>query len=309
MNNAKAVVSSKANAKINLSIDVLGKRDDGYHLVEMILQSIPLFDRIIIYNCDLKSALQKVTDPSKVKRSAQIDDNIAIACNILGLPLDKKNLVYKAARMVMDEEHFTDNITIYLEKHIPSGGGLGGGSADGATVLKAMNNMFNLKLTTERLIEMSKKLGSDVPFFIKEGTAFATGVGTTLSSLPSLEKGWLLIVNPRVFVSTEKIYTLYDSMEIEPEDHPNTSLLIKALEHHDFYTVAKNMKNVLEIPAFKLEPRIKDIKKEILTSGAVGSMMSGSGSSVFGLYDNLEKSSKAMEIFRKYSYFATTSKL
>ena len=290
-----------ANAKVNLSIDVLGVRpDNGYHIVKMIMQQIPLHDRLFFFIGEKAQYF-----PNKTP----IDNQISLACNTRRLPLNEKNLVYKAARLLLDDYKITDPVTVYIDKHIPSGGGLGGGSADAAAVLKAINKIFVLGLNNSQLHEYGKKLGSDVPFMIDGGAGLAEGTGTDLSSLTSLKKGYLLLVNPNIFLSTELVYKTLDEMDLPEEAHPDTDLLLKALEEQDFYTFAKNMKNVLEVPAFKLQPDVGLLKQDIAQRGAVGAMMSGSGATVFGLYDDENKAKEAMAYYRSRKFFSTCTPL
>ncbi len=293
-----------ANAKINLSIDVLGIREsDGYHLVRMIMQQIPLYDRLFFFLGE---------DGKLLPESTRIDDNISLACNMRKLPLNEKNLVYRAARQLFDlfKETFEyEKLTIYIEKHIPSGGGLGGGSADGAAVLRAINNIYTLGMSLDQLEEQAKKLGSDVPFMIRGGAGLAEGTGTDLSKLRPLKKGTLLLVNPNKFLSTERVYATLDAMEIPASAHPDTELLIHALEAQDLRLFAENMKNVLEEASIRLCPQIGELKADILAAGALGAMMSGSGSTVFGLFEDPELAQEAMKTFRSRGLFATATGL
>lgn len=290
-----------ANAKVNLSIDVLGVRpEDGYHLVRMIMQQIPLHDRLFFFIGKKADILPETT---------QIDSQISLACNSKRLPLNEKNLVYKAAKLILADQNISDPISIYIEKHIPAGGGLGGGSADAAGVLLGLNKIFALGKTIPELHEYGKKLGSDVPFMISGGAGLAEGTGTDLTPLPPLKKGYLLLVNPNIFLSTELVYKTLDEMNVPQESHPDTDLLLKALSQQDFYTFAKNMKNVLEIPAFKIKPEVGQLKEDILQRGATGAMMSGSGATVFGLYDDEEKAKNAMTHYREQRFFSTVTPL
>ena len=290
-----------ANAKVNLSIDVLGiQPETGYHIVKMIMQQIPLHDRLFFFMGEKANILPNTTP---------IDSQISLACNSKRLPLNEKNLVYKAAKIITDNYGITDPISIYIDKHIPAGGGLGGGSADAAAVLLALNRLFALGLTKPQLHQYGKMLGSDVPFMIDGGAGLAEGTGTEISPLPELKNGYLLLVNPNIFLSTELVYKTLDEMELEPEDHPDTDLLLQALANQDFYTFAHNMKNVLEIPAFALRPEVGLLKNDILQKGAIGAMMSGSGATVFGLFDDEQKAKEAMFYYRSRKFFSTCTPL
>lgn len=292
---------SIANAKINLSIDVLGiKPENGYHLVEMIMQQIPLYDRIFFFlgrNADI------------LPNTTPIDEQISLACNARRLPLNEKNLVYKAAQLMTERYGINDKMSIYIEKHIPSGGGLGGGSADGAAVLRGLNSLYTLGATMDELEEIAKGLGSDVPFMIRGGAALAQGTGTDLSKLRPMKKGWLLLVNPNIFLSTEKVYKALDETEIPADAHPDTKLLINALETQDLHLFAANMKNVLELAAFQLCPQIGALKESILEQGAIGAMMSGSGATVFGIFEEEAAAKKAMDFYREQRMFSTVTPL
>ncbi len=317
------LISVNAKAKINFSIDVLGRREDGYHLVDMIMQTIPLYDKIIIYKPEAVATLRDdiLSEILAAKRKQQEraeyfknrgvvvsdtepSDNIMITCTNPKLPVDRKNLAYRAAQIMMNECGYKGKIAMHIRKKIPVGGGMGGGSADAAGVLLGLNELFELNYSVEKLCEFAATLGSDVPFLVRGGTCLATDTGTTLKPLPSMHKGYLLIVNPNIFLSTERVYTKFDSMRISSEAHPDTELLIKALEAGDFYTFAANIKNVLEYPAFELEPQVKQLKKQVSETGAVGTLMSGSGSTVFGLYDSKELAVRAMNHFRSERLFA-----
>lgn len=322
------LISINANAKINLSIDILGRREDGYHLVDMIMQTIPLYDRIIIYKPDAVALLRDdVLSEILLSRKRQderiayfksrgIDlalpdpgDQIMITCTNPKLPVDRKNLAYRAALLMVAASGYEGKIAIHIRKKIPVGGGMGGGSSDAAGVLNALNQLLELNYSTDRLCELASGLGSDVPFLVRGGTALATDTGTTLRPLSSLRSGYLLVVNPNIFLSTEKVYTKFDTMKIAEESHPNTKALIRALAASDFYGFARNMKNVLEFPAFELEPQIKHLKQQIAEAGAVGTLMSGSGSTVFGLFDSRDAAVRAMNHFRAQRYFAVALSL
>ena len=290
-----------ANAKINLSIDVLGTdAATGYHTVEMLLQQIPVYDRLFFFTEDRAEYLSFATP---------VDEEISLACNSRRLPLNEKNLVYKAARLIKDRYHISEKLSVYIEKHIPAGGGLGGGSADGAAVLRGLNQLYALGASTQELEEMAKLLGSDVPFLVQGGAALARGTGTELHSLPPMKNGWLLLVNPNLFLSTERVYKTLDEMEIPSKAHPDTSALIRALKSQDLCFFAENMKNVLELPAFFLCPDLRELKESIRQKGAIGSMMSGSGATVFGLFAEEGPAMDALAYYREQKMFSTLSRL
>ncbi len=280
------IIVVKSKAKVNLSLDILGLRDDGYHEVLMIVQTIPLYDMITI-----------TTEKSTAAA-------VELACNKKTLPTDSRNLAYKAAKMLMDKAGINDRIQINIKKRIPIGGGLGGGSSNAAAVLKGLNALYNLGMSTEELADMSKALGSDVPALVYGGCVLAKGTGTDVTPLPPLKKGYMLLVNPGVFVSTEKVYQKYDTMHIPKDAHPDTNQLIKFLRQGDLHAFAKNMKNVLEHPVLESKSKVRNLKQEMMQTGALGTMMTGSGSSIFSLFDDIKKAYAALEHFRKQHYFA-----
>jgi 4-diphosphocytidyl-2-C-methyl-D-erythritol kinase len=290
----KIIIDS--DAKINLSIDILGFLENGYHKVEMLMRSITLYDRITIFKNDGKKFLYN-------------KDGIYLTNSNFRLPRDERNLSYQAAKLFKKEAGIKDTINIFVEKHIPVGGGLGGGSADAAGVLVGLNKIYGKIYTREELAKISSRLGSDVPFLILGGTMLASGSGTELRPIYSSISGWLLIVNPGIFISTEKIYKAYDDLPSGDITHPDTKALINALEAGDTPFLAKNMRNVLEYPAFEFCPEIKKIKDEILSCGALGALMSGSGSTVFGIFNSQNKASAAMNRFRKMRFYSIMCRL
>ncbi len=279
-------ITLKSEAKVNFSLDILGKKDGGYHEVLLIMQTIPLYDVITIKK-------EKSTVPS-----------VKINCSKKSIPVDNKNLAYKAAVMLMEHADIKDSITIDIQKRIPIGGGLGGGSSNAAAVFNGINSLYNLGYSKEKLADISKSIGSDIPGLIYGGCVLAKGTGTEVSQLTPLKNGFLLLVNPGISISTEKIYKKYDSMEIPEEAHPDTNLLIKSLEKGDLYTLAKNMKNVLEYPVMDSKPNVKNLKIELYSTNCLGALMSGSGSSVFAIYNNKKEAHNALDYFRNQHYFS-----
>ena len=268
----------KALAKINLGLDVLGLRTDGYHTVRMIMQSIHLYD--------------------EVKIAKSIVPSVVVQTNLPYLPTNEKNIAYKAAVLLRDEFQIPEGVRITIEKRIPVSAGLGGGSANAAAVLFGMNRLFDLRLSMEELMKRGITLGADVPYCIMRGTVLAEGIGEILSPLPSLPKCFVLIVTPPVRVSTAKIYKALDAKSIR--SHPDVDGLIDALGRGDLAGVATSMGNVLEQVTIPLHPEIDIIKQEILTSGGLGAMMSGSGPTVFGIFDTKELAHQAKErIYQK----------
>lgn len=257
-------IELKALAKINLGLDVLGRRENGYHDVRMVMQSIYLYD-------DVK--LERKTAPG-----------IELSSNLYFLPTGDGNIAYKAAQMLMDEFGIEDGVEITLNKHIPVAAGMAGGSSNAAAVLFGMNRLFGLKLSKKDLMERGVKLGADVPYCVIRGTVLAEGIGEKLKALPSMPKCTVLIAKPPISVSTKVVYEALDSSEITI--HPDIDGLIDALERGSLKGVASCMGNVLEDVTIPMYPVIAEIKRAMKESGALNAMMSGSGPTVFGLFEN-----------------------
>ena len=254
----------KALAKINLGLDVLGKRENGYHDVRMIMQSIYLYDEV---------RLDRSEEPG-----------IRVKTNLGFLPTGEGNIAYKAAQMLKDEFGIGPGIDITLNKHIPVAAGLAGGSTDAAAVLFGLNRMFGLKLTREQLMERGVKLGADVPYCIMRGRVLAEGIGEELTVLPDMPKCTVLIAKPPVSVSTRVVYEALDAGEIV--DHPDIDGIIEGLKAGNLKKIASSMGNVLEGVTIPMHPVIEQIKEEMKAAGALNAMMSGSGPTVFGLFEN-----------------------
>lgn len=273
----KDSMSLKALAKINLGLDVLGRRENGYHDVRMVMQTIYLYDNI---------TLQKIAEPE-----------IQLKTNLHFLPVDDKNIAYKAAKMLMDEFGLEGGIRIILDKHIPVAAGLAGGSANAAAVLVGMNRMYNLGLSEQALMDRGVKLGADVPYCIMRGTVLAEGIGEILAPLAPLPKCYVLVAKPPISVSTKTVYEKLDSREIA--DHPDIDGILEGLENADLKKIASSMGNVLErvtIDDYPIIGKIKDVMKE---NGALNAMMSGSGPTVFGIYEDKKLAKQAQDQIRK----------
>ena len=257
-------ISLKALAKINLGLDVVRRRDDGYHEVRMIMQTINLFDRLEI---------------KKIKESA-----IKIHTNLFFLPVNENNLVYKAAKLLIDEFGIQEGVCVGLTKQIPVAAGMAGGSTDAAAMLFGMNRLFGLGLSKKQLMERGVKIGADVPYCIMRGTALAEGIGDKLSPLPAMVKCPVLIAKPQISVSTKFVY---QNLKLDDKTvHPDIDRLIEDIRNKDLKAVSDHMGNVLESVTIPNYPVISQIKEQMMDSGAVGSMMSGSGPTVFGLFDD-----------------------
>ena len=270
-------ISLKALAKINLGLDVLGKREDGYHEVRMVMQTIHLYDRVEI---------KKTRSP-----------HIHVETNLYYLPVNEDNLVYRAAKLMKDEFQIKEGVRIVLQKFIPVAAGLAGGSSDAAAVLVGMNRIFNLGLKQNKLMELGLKIGADVPFCIMRGTALAEGIGEKLTALPPMPKCPVLIAKPSISVSTKAVYEglkLYDGME-----HPDIDGVMEGIQQKDLKGVASHMGNILETVTIPMYPVIEDIKKLMLENGALNAMMSGSGPTVFGLFPNEKEIRRAYEALKQ----------
>ena len=270
----------KALAKINLGLDVTGRRENGYHDVRMIMQSVYLYDNV---------RLEKTG----------ADGEIRLKSNLGYLPADENNIAYKAAKILTEEFDIREGVQITLDKHIPVAAGMAGGSSDAAAVLFGMNRMFGLHLSQKELMDRGVKLGADVPYCIMRGTVLAEGIGEILTPLPAMPKCTVLIAKPPVSVSTKTVYEALDSQEIT--EHPDIDGIIKGLEAGSLKQVAQCMGNVLEDVTIPLYPVIDQIKQEMLAAGAAGAMMSGSGPTVFGLFENRAAAKTAQKNIREKS--------
>ena len=266
----------KALGKINLGLDVLGRRENGYHDVRMVMQTVYLYDRII---------MKKSKTPG-----------IRLETNLYYLPVNENNLAYQAAQMLMDEFHIEEGVSIQLDKHIPVAAGMAGGSSNAAAVLFGMNRMFSLGLSQKELMERGVKLGADVPYCIMRGTVLAKGIGEILTPLSPMPKCYVLIAKPAISVSTKMVYEKLDSHEIE--DHPDIDGILAGLKAGDLKKVAGSMGNVLERVTVDAYPVIDQIKKMMIKEGALNAMMSGSGPTVFGIFEEKATARKAADAIR-----------
>lgn len=254
----------KGNAKINLTLDVLYKREDGFHQVEMIMQAIDLADIV-----------------SLEERKNSV---ISVASNIARLPCDHRNLAYRAAVLIKEACQVTTGVHIFLEKNIPVAAGLAGGSADAASVLLGLNNLWKLGLSLHELEILGAKLGSDVPFCLRGGTMLATGRGEMLEPLADLKPCYVVLAKPPISVSTSWVYRQYRGQDVK--DHPDTSGVRSCLTQGDLPGVANRLCNVLESVTIPIHPQIKELKESMMQHGAMASLMSGSGPTVFGLVED-----------------------
>lgn len=261
----------RAYAKVNLGLDVVRKREDGYHEVSMIMQTVKLFDRLHF--------------------EKQQEDTIELTTNLKFLPVDENNLVYKVVRQLKEEFQIKEGIRIHLDKHIPVAAGMAGGSSDCAAALFGMNRMFGLNLSRKELMERGVKLGADVPYCIMRGTALSEGIGEILTPLPPMPDCYIVIAKPPISVSTKYVYEHLDLPNLE--HHPNISAMVEALKNNDLKGITATMENVLETVTIHEYPVIKDIKTMMLQAGAENALMSGSGPTVFGIFTDKELAVKA----------------
>ena len=277
-------LTRKAYAKINLGLDVVGRLENGYHQVRMIMQTVGLYD-VLIFRA-VKSGIRITADSGE-------------------LSTGEDNLIYKAARLLMETYGVEAGVEIHLEKHIPIAAGMAGGSTDAAATLLGLNDLFGLQLSPKQLRKMGVHIGADVPYCIMGGTALAEGIGELLTPLPPVPQGTLLIAKPDIQVSTKYVYEHLDARETW--QHPDIDGMRSAIESADLAGITECLGNVLETVTIEAYPVIAQIKREMLSCGAMGSLMSGSGPTVFGIYgseeqawvahDCLEKKGLAKELF------------
>ena len=267
-----------ARAKINITLDVIGKNSDGYHDLSMIMQTINLCDNVSI----------KKTSSKGVKMS----------CNLKWMPCDDRNIVYRAAQLMKEKYKIKDGININLVKNIPVSAGLAGGSTDCASTLVGIRNLFSLDITDKQLIQIGKSLGADVPYCILRGTALAEGIGDKLTKLPPFPNCSVLIVKPPINVSTASVFGAFDNSAVNKNERPDNNLVIELIKNNDLKGICNNMRNVLESVTIKNYPIIDDIKQMMLDKGAIGSMMSGSGPTVFGFYNSYNEAVKVLRTIR-----------
>ncbi len=270
-------IELKALAKINLGLDVLGRRENGYHDVRMVMQTIYLYDDV------------------KVERKK--NGKVTVESNLFYLPANENNIAYKAAQMLREEFKIQEGVHIKLKKRIPVAAGLAGGSSNAAAVLFGMNRLFDLKLSQEQLMEYGVKLGADVPYCIMRGTVLAEGIGEELSPLSPMPKCYILIAKPSISISTKMVYEKLDACEIV--EHPDIDGIIHALDEEDLESVAGRLGNVLEQVTIAECPVIEEIKDCMKECGALNAMMSGSGPTVFGIFKSKQEAQEAMKSIKR----------
>lgn len=266
----------KAYAKINLALDVVGKREDGYHEVRMIMQTVKLYDKLTFRLLE--------------------EDAIRLKTNVGFLPCDENNLIYKAVRCLKEQYHVKQGMEIDLYKCIPVAAGMAGGSTDCAAALIGASKLFGLHLDKQTLMKIGVRLGADVPYCIMRGTALSEGIGEILTPLPSIPDCKILIAKPPVGVSTKFVYEHLDEQGIET--HPDVDGMVQTIREGNLLGITNRMGNVLENVTIPEYPVIDQIKKCMIEQGALNAMMSGSGPTVFGIYEDREKAEKTKRIIQ-----------
>jgi 4-diphosphocytidyl-2-C-methyl-D-erythritol kinase len=269
----------RALAKVNWLLNVIGKRTDGYHELEMVMQSIALYDLVFI---------------------REKGDGIKLRCNWPAVPLDNRNTAYKAAALIKKKFALKRGVEITIRKNIPLAAGMAGGSADAAAVLVGLCKMWDLKVEQKDLMNMAASIGSDVPFCILGGTALARGRGDILTALPSAHGIWIVLVTPDFYVSTAQVYDSLDIDQITVK--PKLQAMVKSLANDDLIAIGRYMTNVLEEVTLRMHPQVAMIKEDMLNQGALGCSMSGSGPTVFGIFPNMIAAQKGYDVLkRRYS--------
>lgn len=269
----------KSFAKINLTLDVLGRREDGYHTVKMVMQTVSLYDTVTVEQLE--------------------NEEILVQSSLSFLPTGPENLAYRAAKLFFGETGIKGGVKITLTKHIPVGAGLAGGSSNCAVVLKALNKLYGAGLSMRTLCTMGEKLGADVPYCILGGTRLAEGIGEQLSPLPKLPRCHILLVKPSFSISTKAVYEKIDAYT--GFRRPDTDAVIAGLKAGDLKAIAAGMGNVLEEVSINDYPVLNEVKEQLMALGAVAAQMSGSGPTVFGIFDNFETALEAKkQLWGKY---------
>lgn len=266
-----------AYGKINLGLDITGRREDGYHEVSMIMQSVRLHDTLMFIRT----------------RSPKI----VISTDARFVPCGEGNLIYKAIELVRSEYGLKDGVRVSLKKRLPVAAGMAGGSSDAAATIKAMNRLFDLNMSAERMAELGVRIGADVPYCLMGGTALAQGIGEKLTALPDMPKCHIVLVKPPIGISTPAAYKKYDEIETGIE-HPDIEAMIGAIERKEYDGVCSLLGNVLQAVTEPENPVITEIREQMKKLGADGVLMSGSGPTVFGLFSEKRTAERAYYRFK-----------
>ncbi len=301
------MITKKAYAKVNLSLDIVGFREDGYHLVRMVMQSLDIYDELEFRKIDRPEIRVFLKNEEAVQeRAAMADGADASGESTLGsVPLDENNLIYKVAKLLFDKYIWKKSpdsgVEITLSKNIPIAAGMAGGSSDAAATFRGMNELFELNLMDKELMEMATPLGADIPYCIMGGTALSEGIGEVLTRLPNLPECTFLVAKPPISVSTGEAYGGYDGVIAEYEKdpksfrdfhHPDVDGQVDKIYAGNLKGVADRFGNVLEYVTAKNHPEIKELEQIMKDGGAINSVMSGSGPTVFAIFDSREKAER-----------------
>ena len=273
-------ITENAYAKINLALDVLRKRPDGYHDVRMVMQTVRLHDKL---------SLRKTGN-----------EGITLRTNLAYLPINENNLVYKAVQAFREVYRITEGVSVSLEKRIPVAAGLAGGSSDAAAALRAMNELFDIRAGLTELQSIGVRIGADVPYCLLGGTALSEGIGEQLTSLPAVPSCPCLIVKPDFALSTRYVYEHLNLSSATK--HPDLDAMLMAIRTQNITQITANVGNLLENVSIDLHPQIAEIKQELLSFGALCSLMSGSGPSVFALFRHKAEAEHAYYHFKLGPY-------
>lgn len=273
------MITENAFAKINLALDVVSKRSDNYHNLRMVMTTVDLYDRLTFEVLD--------------------EDTIVLSSNRYFLPTDERNIVYKTAKLIKDMYAIKAGLKIHIHKSIPVAAGLAGGSTDGASTIKALNELFKLNMDMEKMKEIGKQIGSDVPFCLYGKTALVEGVGDIITPLPEVPRCWVVLVKPRFGVSTKEIF---QNVNLETITHPDVDKVVNAIEKNDYYEMCKHAGNSLESVTFRIYPEVESIKQKLLALGVDLALMSGSGPTVYALVRNEQRAKKIKNSFDKKHY-------
>ncbi len=270
------MITERAYAKINLSLDVTGKRPNGYHDVRMVMQTVDIYDTLTF---------------------SKTDTDITIDVGGSPLPVDGDNLIYKAAKAVMDKCGITEGVSISLDKHIPIAAGMAGGSSDAAAALRGVNRLFECGLSYDELREIGVKIGADVPYCVEGGTVLAEGIGEELTNLSELPEYIIAVAKPKCGVSTGNIYKSLDEI-FDTITHPDVDAMVNVINTSQSLSLTKYLGNVLEYVTVPLCPEIDEIKKIFKESGTAGTLMTGSGPTVFAFFEDRDTAAGGIEKVR-----------
>lgn len=296
------MIDKKAYAKVNLSLDIVGRRSDGYHLVRMVMQTLDIADILTFEKTDtgiINIYLNNSVD-SESGVSGSTNDNLG------RVPLGEDNLIYKVAKLILEKYVWlrdrSAGVNISLTKNIPIAAGMAGGSSDAAATFKGMNELFELSLMDKEMMELGVMLGADIPYCIMGGTALSEGIGEQLTRLPDIPDSYFLVAKPPISVSTAEAYGGYDSIAEDSNIlvRPDVDGQVDAIYAGNLQVIASKFANVLECVTAEKHKEIKTLEAVMLEGGALNAMMSGSGPTVFGLFDNREKAENtALEIKKR----------